>query len=86
MSKFLDEQAHLGVYRNRISANSGWLLFVDNELGVILCPICKVEMESLGVTAPFLSSHYRCPNSNLIFYGDKNGMALCRHPKIDVKL
>jgi uncharacterized protein (UPF0212 family) len=80
----MNNEVHLSLYYKRTKLNSGWLHFVRNELGEVLCPLCKVKMENLEVTISFLADHYLCVDSMLVFYGDDEGIALCRYPDRDV--
>lgn len=71
--------------RLRAKLSTNWLGFSKSKSGVAVCPICHMEMEVLEVTKNYLPEHWRCPESQIVFYGDVDGLAVCQNVDLDIK-
>lgn len=76
---------HEDKLRLRAKLSTDWLGFKKSKSGVVLCPICRAEMEVLEVTKVYLPEHWRCPDSQIVFYGDDEGLAVCQNIDLDIK-
>jgi hypothetical protein len=49
-----------------------------------MCPVCGIGMVPVRVMG-YRAPHYRCPDSELVFYGDEEEFRACVYPESDVQ-
>src|SRR5260370_8847054 len=64
-----------------------WLVCRFNDAGEVLCPYCSramVPLELSELMGANLAPHFACPESGLVFFGDSEGLEVCRNVEEDV--
>ena len=60
-----------------------------DSYGAPLCPFCSrpmVRVELADEMKKFLGPHFVCPESGFVFFGDDEGLDVCRHVEQDIRI